>query len=357
MSLTIDTLQSINGYVCIELRCGQTLVSEELLDGPQVGAAVEEMRGERMPENVRAPLFQFGDRRDIFFHDEVDPFRVHPPAVRGEEDGGAILFRRRPAEQRIPPRAIGDERLFRLAAERYDTVFSPFPQDFECIMLEIDISEIELDEFAEADAASVEQFQDEPVAQPLNGGEIGEGHHRADGGLVEKLRQLFRQPRRDDMGRGIPGQAFVFHEVFEQRPHGRQFPGDAFLTELAFHKIPEVEPYRQLIDVPEFDVGPLKMPREELPELPQIVSIGDDGMFRIAPFPPDVIKICLDLFFHSSLRCNSRHLFLFLYFGFTLYALDVSTLNLKSGVLRRQVEAAINNHVVGQAQLIGLYGR
>lgn len=44
------------------------------------------------------------------------------------------------------------------------------------------------------------------------------------------------------------------------------------------------------------------------------------------------------------------------HYFFTLYALDVSTLNLKSGVSRRQVEAAINNHVVGQAQLIGLYG-
>lgn len=42
---------------------------------------------------------------------------------------------------------------------------------------------------------------------------------------------------------------------------------------------------------------------------------------------------------------------------FTLYALDLSTLNLKIGAPRNQVEAAIESHVLGQAQLLGKYER
>ncbi len=42
---------------------------------------------------------------------------------------------------------------------------------------------------------------------------------------------------------------------------------------------------------------------------------------------------------------------------FTLYALDVDSLNLKSGAARRDVEAAMKNHIVGKAQWMGKYER
>jgi hypothetical protein len=45
------------------------------------------------------------------------------------------------------------------------------------------------------------------------------------------------------------------------------------------------------------------------------------------------------------------------HYYFTLYALDVATLNLKAGTPRRQVEAAIESHNVGRTHLIGQYER
>jgi Raf kinase inhibitor-like YbhB/YbcL family protein len=42
---------------------------------------------------------------------------------------------------------------------------------------------------------------------------------------------------------------------------------------------------------------------------------------------------------------------------FTLYALNISSLQLKSGAARSQVETAIESHIVGQAQLMGKYER
>lgn len=42
---------------------------------------------------------------------------------------------------------------------------------------------------------------------------------------------------------------------------------------------------------------------------------------------------------------------------FKLYALDVASLNLKSGASRGELEAAIKGHVIGQAQLMGRFER
>ncbi len=42
---------------------------------------------------------------------------------------------------------------------------------------------------------------------------------------------------------------------------------------------------------------------------------------------------------------------------FTLYALDVDSLNLRQGASRRDVEAALKDHIVGKAQWMGKYER
>ena len=42
---------------------------------------------------------------------------------------------------------------------------------------------------------------------------------------------------------------------------------------------------------------------------------------------------------------------------FKLYALDVAAINLKAGATRGEVETALKGHVIGQAQLLGRYGR
>jgi Raf kinase inhibitor-like YbhB/YbcL family protein len=44
-------------------------------------------------------------------------------------------------------------------------------------------------------------------------------------------------------------------------------------------------------------------------------------------------------------------------YRFTLYALDVPSLNLKPGATRREVEAAMQGHELGRAQLRGRYER
>ena len=54
MGPSVDAAQAARRDVRVDLRRRQVGVAEELLDDPQVGAAVEEVRGERVAQRVRA---------------------------------------------------------------------------------------------------------------------------------------------------------------------------------------------------------------------------------------------------------------------------------------------------------------
>src|SRR2546423_4465655 len=53
MKLVIDLLQPRSRNVGVDLRRGDVRVAEHHLDGPQIGAVLQQMRGERMPQHVR----------------------------------------------------------------------------------------------------------------------------------------------------------------------------------------------------------------------------------------------------------------------------------------------------------------
>ena len=52
VSILIDVEQSFLGYMGINLGGGQVAMAEQLLDAPQVGAAVEQVGGEAVPQGV-----------------------------------------------------------------------------------------------------------------------------------------------------------------------------------------------------------------------------------------------------------------------------------------------------------------
>src|SRR5688572_12253808 len=53
MRLEVQLAPTPIGYVGVELRRGEVGVTEHLLNAPQVGAALEEVRGERVAQEVR----------------------------------------------------------------------------------------------------------------------------------------------------------------------------------------------------------------------------------------------------------------------------------------------------------------
>jgi len=54
MGLVIHLFKLFYTVVCVYLRCSQRRVPQQFLDRPDVGPAVEQVRGESVPQDVRA---------------------------------------------------------------------------------------------------------------------------------------------------------------------------------------------------------------------------------------------------------------------------------------------------------------
>ena len=66
----------------VPLGGAQSCVTEEFLDGPQIGAALEEMRRERMSQRVRADTEARAELRDVLSNDAIHAAgREAPPLV------------------------------------------------------------------------------------------------------------------------------------------------------------------------------------------------------------------------------------------------------------------------------------
>jgi hypothetical protein len=72
MALLVHLEQLRCVHVRIALRGAEARVPEQFLNGAQVGAALKEVGGERMPERVRADAQACAARGDVAAHQAVD---------------------------------------------------------------------------------------------------------------------------------------------------------------------------------------------------------------------------------------------------------------------------------------------
>lgn len=90
MGLVVNVHQLADGSVCVFLRGGEGLVAEEFLDGAEVGAVGEKMRGEGVAEGVGMKVPVDVDEANVFFDDAADGARREAAAGVIEEDGFGV---------------------------------------------------------------------------------------------------------------------------------------------------------------------------------------------------------------------------------------------------------------------------
>jgi len=125
-------------------------VAEQLLNGAQVCSAVEEMRGERVPQTVRVR------------NDPAERAGVEPAAACREEDGVVRAFRQLgPSVAQVPA-----EPQRSLLAERHDAILSALAAaNMHVLLLEVHVTEIEADRFGAAEAGGVHELDERAVPE------------------------------------------------------------------------------------------------------------------------------------------------------------------------------------------------
>src|SRR4051794_22415661 len=100
-------------------------MAEHLLHASEVGAALEQVRRERVAEQVRvhAALLEPCDRGEPA-EDQEDARAGERAALRVQEEVGAMP----PVEVGPPAREVPPERLDGLAADRHDALLAAFPE-------------------------------------------------------------------------------------------------------------------------------------------------------------------------------------------------------------------------------------
>src|SRR5687768_9625799 len=83
LAIHVDQLRRID--VRIPLGGADARVAEQLLDGAQVGAALQEMRRERMTQRMRADAALSGELRHVFAQQTIDTAPREPRAAEIDE--------------------------------------------------------------------------------------------------------------------------------------------------------------------------------------------------------------------------------------------------------------------------------
>jgi len=197
----------------------QVLVAQEFLDGPYARPAVQQVRGETVPQGMGRDALEPRQPSGVVGHALLHRARCDaspPPTLEDRTAGvagGQVAVQQGQVEVRIegtlqvlaqPPR--------RDPEQGQDTFLVSLAQHAHAFRREVQVRQVETDHLGQAQTQAVERFQDGAVATPA--GFRGVGH------LQKGLDQLLAQVARESTpaaGGGSPGQ-----RLRHSRKHARQ---------------------------------------------------------------------------------------------------------------------------------------
>lgn len=220
VGLLHDRLEVGDGNAGVDLGGLQAFVSEEFLDFADVGAAPEEMSGERMPEDVRGDGSFDPRLPGTLMHDGIDHGLSEAVSKLIEKEG---RFTRTLQELRPSLSQVVVEHECRAAGQRDNSVFPALAiADEEKPLAEIDVGEVDATTLGETDSSSIEQFEDGAITSAVD----APSKRRLDEPRCFTLRQnesrQGHNPREFQAIGGILKHQMALHEIGKEAPQGGQ---------------------------------------------------------------------------------------------------------------------------------------
>src|SRR5580698_4132899 len=161
--LTVARLQPLGRDVGVNLRGRGRGVPEDLLHAAQIGAALKQVGGRRVPDRVRPGVLHALGVDDAPRRPRVEAAPARPEEERGSaaparQDGAAPFLPARYRPQRGDP-------------DRDDALLAALAEHPDRAPIEVEAADVELAQLADANGGRVEQLKNGDVAQRQRGGD------------------------------------------------------------------------------------------------------------------------------------------------------------------------------------------
>src|SRR5919106_6873991 len=206
----------------VELRGAEIGVPEHLLDAPQVGAALEQVRGEGVPKQVRVDLRGvepgLGGKAA---EDEECAGACERAALRVQEELRAVTA------VEVGPSAgeVAAEGLGRLRPEGDDPLLVALADAADEPALEVDAAPLEPDRLGDAQPGAVEELDEGTVAERARRDPVGGVDQAVDFGERERPRKARTKAGQVDVGGRVVGPEPEGDEMAVEGARGRGSAG------------------------------------------------------------------------------------------------------------------------------------
>src|SRR5512140_213986 len=241
MGFCVDLLQALDARVRVDLRRRDRGVSEELVDGAEIGAGVQKVRGEGVAQRVHREASGLVDLLEELADHELHGAHAYSRAGAREKERGAIDLAAEHSRELIALRLGVAERELRVIADRDYPLLAPLAAHLELLRHEIEHVAIDARKLGEAQSRGIEELENGEIAHiresALPRARLGHLKQQIDLRAVQIRGEILVTLGRLHRARGICLDDLVSMQELVERSHRRERAPDGALAEPAAREV------------------------------------------------------------------------------------------------------------------------
>jgi len=273
MMRPVDLLQPTLHDMGVDLRCRNVGVAEHQLNRAQVGAALEQMGGETVPELVRGqPATQSGPAA-VRLKDSPEANAADTSAVAIEKKSG-----RKPiAKQfRASDAQIAFERRQGSATDRNHALLASLPGATKIARFTLNVFDAKADQLGDAQSGTVQHLEHGFIADAEGGRKVGLGQQAIHFLQGQKAGQALMDARGFQMLRGIVSNPLLGNRHAEEIAQRNQMARDTAAIEPLAIEVGEEIDNVSARNIPER----ASAPPDKVAKLGEVGAVSEVGVFR-----------------------------------------------------------------------------